>query len=151
MADHSNWKRLGKGDLPTEDADVGLGHIVPIKVYNMVFASLLVLTVLTVWAASIEVSANAHLLIATFIASLKAMIVILVFMHLWFEKKLVWVVAFYPLLILGLMVLGTTGDATVKRREAPAHVNVSYEKGRAFGVTDNLTVPKEVTEEASVK
>jgi caa(3)-type oxidase subunit IV len=138
MADHKNWKRLGKGDLPTEDADVGLGHIVPIKVYNMVFAALLVLTVLTVWAASLQVSATAHLVVATLIASVKGTIVALVFMHLWFEKKLLWVVAFYPLLILGLMILGTTGDASVKKRGLPSHAEITYEKGRAFGVKDRF-------------
>ncbi len=136
MADHSNWKRLGKGDLPTEDADVGLGHIVPIKVYNMVFASLLVLTVLTVWAASLQVSATAHLIIAGFIATVKGTIVAVVFMHLWFEKKILWFVAIYPMFILGLMILGTTGDAMVKRRPLPSYSDINYEKGRAFGVAD---------------
>lgn len=138
MADHSNWKRLGKGDLPTEDADVGLGHIVPIKVYNMVFATLLVLTVLTVLAASIKVSSTAHLIIAITIASIKGTIVSLVFMHLWFEKKTLWVVAFYPLIILGLMILGTTGDASVKKRGLPSHVEINYNEGKAFGVKDNF-------------
>jgi cytochrome c oxidase subunit 4 len=136
MADHGNWKRLGKGDLPTEDADTGLGHIVPVRVYNMVFVTLLLLTVLTVWAASLQVSSTTHLIVATFIASVKGTVVALIFMHLWFEKKLMWVIAFYPLLILGLMILGTTGDAYVKNRPLPSHADITYEKGRAFGVQD---------------
>jgi cytochrome c oxidase subunit 4 len=138
MADYSNWKRLGKGDLPTEDADVGLGHIVPVKVYNMVFATLMLLTIITVWAASLPVSSTTHLIVAIAIASVKGTIVGLIFMHLWFEKKLFWVVAFYPLIILGLMILGTTGDASVKQRGLPSHTEIPYKEGRAFGVKDKF-------------
>jgi cytochrome c oxidase subunit 4 len=152
MADHSNWKRLGKGDLPTEDADVGLGHIVPIRTYNIVFVSLLILTGVTVWAASLQVSANTHLIVATLIATLKAAVVTFVFMHLWFEKKLLWIIVIYPIFILALMILGTTGDASVKRRGLPAHGDISFKKGRAFGVADTFIpeiIPEKLEEPSS--
>jgi caa(3)-type oxidase subunit IV len=148
MADHSNWKPLGKGDLPSEDPGVGLGHIVPIKTYNMVFASLLVLTAVTVWAASLEVSSTAHLIVAILIATVKATIVGLVFMHLWFERPLLWGVAIYPIFILALMILGTTGDASVKKENIPAHREVEYTKGTAFGVDNENLKPAPVKEES---
>jgi caa(3)-type oxidase subunit IV len=148
MADHKNWKRLGKGDLPTEDAELGLGHIVPIKTYNIVFISLLILTGVTVWAASLQVSSSTHLIVATLIATVKAAVVTFVFMHLWFEKKLLWTIVIYPLFILALMILGTTGDASVKRRGLPAHSEITYKKGKAFGVRNEF-IPEKSTNSSS--
>lgn len=144
MAHHGEWKPLGKGDLPTEDPGIGLGHIVPIPVYNAVFATLLVLTVVTVWAASLDVGSGTHLFIALAIATFKAAIVTLVFMHLWFEKKLLWAIVIYPIFVLALMLVGTTGDASVKDENIPAQVEINYQRGKTFGVNDEyLKAPPE--------
>ncbi|HMO16911.1 MAG TPA: cytochrome C oxidase subunit IV family protein [Oligoflexia bacterium] len=149
MAHHGEWKPLGKGNLPTEDPGIGLGHIVPIPVYNAVFGTLLVLTLVTVWAASLDVGSTTHLIVALSIATVKAAIVTLIFMHLWFEKKLLWVIVIYPLIILALMIVGTTGDASVKDENIPAHAEINYIKGKTFGVNDDFLKPapkKETTD-----
>lgn len=138
---HGEWKRLGTGELLTEDADQGLGHVVPISVYNTVFISLIFLTFATVWAATLDVSETSHLLIALFIASIKATAVVAIFMHLRFEKKLIVAVAIYPFFILALMIVGTTGDAVVKKEIVPSNIPVTYIKGKAFGVEDQFLKP----------
>lgn len=126
MASHG--KRLGDGSLLTEDADEGLGHTVPIKTYNIVFFSLIVLTFLTVWAATQPVGVLAHIFIAVLIATIKAGIVGFVFMHLKFEKATTWVVAICPFVIFFLLVLGTLGDLMVKETPYPALEKAVVEK-----------------------
>lgn len=148
MAHVSNWKRLGKGDLPTEDAAVGLGHIVPISTYNWVFGTLVCLTVVTVWAASLEVGHTAHLIIAMVIAIIKASLVYMFFMHVLYEKKIIWVIMTYPIFILALMILGTSGDTSMKDEVIPSNIPVSYHQGKAFGVNDEFLLPAEKKEES---
>lgn len=141
MAQHGTWKRLGSGELLTEDADEGLGHIVPISIYNTVFATLIFLTIATVWAATLDVSEEAHLIIALLIATIKAVAVIAIFMHVKFENKLILGITIYPIFILALMILGTTGDAVVKERAMPSQVNIGYVQGKGFGVPDQYLKP----------
>ena len=66
-------------------------HIVPSKTYLYVLISLLVLTVITVGVAQIDFGAlNAFF--AMLIATIKAGLVLLYFMHLKYDDKLYWVV-----------------------------------------------------------
>lgn len=148
MAHAETWKRLGKGDLPSEDPAVGLGHIVPVSTYNWVFGTLVFLTGLTVWAASLEVGHTAHLAIAMFIATIKASLVYMFFMHVLYEKKIVWIIVTYPMIILALMILGTTGDISVKREVIPTYKDIPYEQGKAYGVDDEYLKPAPKVEEA---
>lgn len=123
MASHGKeWKRLGDGSLPTEDQQKGLGHIVSIQTYKAVLYSLLMLTFITLWAAMHEFGVL-NLPIALLIASVKATLVGMFFMHLNFESKILWAIAIYPFFILGLMILGTLGDTSVKERPVPLHIS----------------------------
>ncbi len=64
-------------------------HITPFKTYLWVYFSLLVLTVVTVAASRVDLGANIiNVSVAMLIASLKAMIVILWFMHQKYETNL---------------------------------------------------------------
>ena len=113
MASNKKWNYLGDGSLRPEDPDKGLGHIVPIKTYNTVFISLLVLTAFTVAAATIDIGPF-NLPLALAIATFKAAIVTLFFMHLNYEHKFIWGIVIYPIFVYLLMVLGTLGDEAVK-------------------------------------
>lgn len=62
-------------------------HILPIKTHLLVLASLIVLTVITVLITSIELGPY-NTAAAMFIASLKAVVVLLYFMHLRFDEKI---------------------------------------------------------------
>jgi cytochrome c oxidase subunit IV len=56
-------------------------HVVPPKVYLAVFAALVVLTVITVWAAFMTMPDPWHDVVAMAIAVTKATLVVLFFMH----------------------------------------------------------------------
>lgn len=112
------WQRLGDGSLLTEDADEGLGHIVSLRTYYSVYFSLIMLTGVTVWAATQDFGVFS-LSIALLIATVKAGIVTLFFMHLNFEGKIIWGIVIYPLFIFGLILAGTLGDRSVKRVATP--------------------------------
>lgn len=63
-------------------------HIIGPKIYLRVYITLLIFTGLTVWAAFIDL----HIfnpIIAVAIACIKAVIVILFFMHVYFQSKLI--------------------------------------------------------------
>lgn len=79
------------------------------KTYIIVWASLLVMTVVTVAVSFFNLGLwNAT--VALIIASVKASLVALYFMHLRHEIKLVLGFALFPLVILGLIIIGTLTD-----------------------------------------
>lgn len=80
-----------------------LGHIVPFSTYRNVFLALVVLTVFTVAIAQVDFG-NMNLVIAMFVASIKAGIVAMYFMHLKYENPLTWLYVFFPLFLLALMI-----------------------------------------------
>ena len=122
-----NWQRLGDGSLLTEDADVGLGHIVSLGTYVGVYFSLLLLTVITVWAAFQDFGVF-NLFLAMGIATAKAGVVTLMFMHLNYESKIIWGIVIYPLFIFLLILAGTLGDASVKKEASPLSAETMHEE-----------------------
>jgi cytochrome c oxidase subunit 4 len=63
----------------------GLVHIMPAWLLTAVFAALLFLTAATVWATYVDLG-RANLLLALVIATVKATLVALYFMHLRYDK-----------------------------------------------------------------
>ncbi len=66
-------------------AHSGLGHVVPLWLLAAVFGALLVLTCLTVGVAHLDLG-NMNLYLALGIATLKATLVVLFFMHLFWDR-----------------------------------------------------------------
>lgn len=60
----------------------------PFKIYVQVLVALLILTVITVFAGQMHINHIWHILIAMFIATVKAVLVASYFMHLQHEDKL---------------------------------------------------------------
>ncbi|QMU56018.1 MAG: cytochrome-c oxidase [Candidatus Mycalebacterium zealandia] len=79
-------------------------HSHGIRQYVVVWITLMALTVLTVWSAGKDLGGYLNITVAMVIASVKAGIVALYFMHLKFEDKLTWVYAIYPLFLLFLLI-----------------------------------------------
>jgi cytochrome c oxidase subunit 4 len=75
-------------------------HIVNPLVYLAVAAALYILTFITVWAAGIDLGKILNTIIALSIASVKASLVALFFMHLKYESKLLWFMILIPLILL---------------------------------------------------
>jgi cytochrome c oxidase subunit 4 len=67
-------------------------HIVPLRIYVMIFLALLVGTALTVWAGFRDFPGQLNVIIALTIAVIKATLVVLYFMHVRYSSRLIWVV-----------------------------------------------------------
>ena len=83
-------------------------HVVYVKTYLMVFAALMVLLVLTLVVAMFDVG-PLNIIVAMTVAIIKAVLVILYFMHVRFSSRLIWLFAgagFLWLIILFAMTLG---------------------------------------------
>jgi cytochrome c oxidase subunit 4 len=83
------------------------------RVYLAVFAGLLALTVITVLVSYLDLGLM-NVVVALLIASVKASLVALFFMHLKGESRLVWGFALVPILFLALIILGTLVDTQLR-------------------------------------
>lgn len=77
-------------------------HLQDFKVYFGILIALLILTVFTVWIATLNFG-KWNDVIAIAVAGTKASLVVLFFMHGRFESKLIWAFIYYPLIILGTL------------------------------------------------
>ncbi len=73
----------------TEHPDY-VGHILPAKMYVVIWAILMVLTATTVYAATLELGLF-NIVLALLIATIKGTLVVLFFMHLRYSTKLTMV------------------------------------------------------------
>jgi cytochrome c oxidase subunit 4 len=84
-------------------------HIVPPRVYYLIFASLMLLTGLTVGVAFIDLKIM-NTVVALTIAVVKATLVVLFFMHVKYSTRLTWVVAASGIVWLAIMFSITFAD-----------------------------------------
>ena len=92
-------------------------HITNNKTYFIVWAALMVMTAITVYVSYINFGIL-NIVIALVVASIKATIVALYFMHLKFEDSITWVFALFPLSLLALLI-GMTITDTFTRTIVP--------------------------------
>jgi cytochrome c oxidase subunit 4 len=92
------------------DHDHGLAHTMPIPLLFGVLAALLTLTVATVAVTSIDLGAQGNLIVAMIIATVKALLVCIFFMHLLWDKKFNLVLFLTSVLFLILFLGMTTAD-----------------------------------------
>ena len=85
-------------------------HIVPVKIYVTIFLALLVGTALTVVAAFFDFPWKFNTIIALTIASAKATLVVLYFMHVRYSPRLVWVIVASALFWMGILFAFTFSD-----------------------------------------
>ncbi len=82
-----------------------MSHLVPVSLYVAIWATLMVCTALTVFAATVELGVF-NIVVALVIATLKGTLVVLFFMHLRYSTKLtmatVIAAMFFLFLLLGL-------------------------------------------------
>jgi len=91
---------------------------IPTRVYLIVFAALLGLTLLTVAVASIDLGV-ANVVVAISIAAIKGTLVVLYFMHVRYASRLVWVFAGAGFVWLILLIGLTMGDVLTRDWTAP--------------------------------
>ncbi len=85
-------------------------HIVPVRIYVLIFLALLTGTGLTVWAGRIDFPGPLNVIIALTIAVIKATLVVLYFMHVRYSSRLIWVVFASALFWLGILFALTFSD-----------------------------------------
>jgi len=83
--------------------------MVAYRIYIIVWIALIILTGIT-WGVSYANLGMGNVAVALFIASVKAALVALFFMHLRYENRLVWAFALVPLFFLALIIFGTLSD-----------------------------------------
>ena len=84
-------------------------HIVPTRIYYMIFAILMLCTGLTVWVAFLDLGAL-NTVAALAIAVFKATLVVLFFMHVKYSTRLTWAVVVGSIFWLGILLVLTMGD-----------------------------------------
>lgn len=94
-----------------------MAHIVPLKVNLNTLISLIVLTVITVYTAKFVDLGNFNLVLAMFIASLKASIVLSWFMHLKYDGKMNRAIFFSAFFFLALMIGLTASDIFTRGKD----------------------------------
>jgi cytochrome c oxidase subunit 4 len=85
-------------------------HQAPLTAYFVVFFALMILTVLTVWVSRIDLGTGMNTLVAMSIAVVKALVVILWFMHVIHSPRLTWIVVIASFLWLGVLFVLTFSD-----------------------------------------
>ena len=92
----------------------GEPHVLPLRVYLVVFVALLLGTALTTWAATLDLGFLNNA-VALAIAGTKAALVILFFMHVRYSSRLIWIfsIAGFVWLLLFLVLIMADYDMRV--------------------------------------
>jgi len=93
-------------------------HVTELWIYHAIFGALLVLTVITVAISRVDFGA-ANTLIAMFVATIKASLVALFFMHLLHDEKLNVITFTFSLLFVALYFIFPLVDITSRDRIDP--------------------------------
>jgi len=83
------------------------------RTYFLIYFALVVLTIVTVLVSYVDLGLM-NVVVALLIASVKASLVALFFMHLKGEDRLVWGFALVPLFFLSLIIGGTLIDTLLR-------------------------------------
>src|SRR5438874_635178 len=84
-------------------------HVVSRRTYFLVFAALLVLTATTMAVSALELG-RWHLVAGLLIATAKALLVVLFFMHVLHSPRLVWLAIGMAVFCLGILLSQTFAD-----------------------------------------
>jgi cytochrome c oxidase subunit 4 len=88
-------------------------HIVSRKIYFAIFGALIIGTILTVFAAFVDLDKifhGANTVVALTIAVFKATLVVLYFMHVRYSSRLTWVIVVAGIFWLSIMFVFTISD-----------------------------------------
>jgi cytochrome c oxidase subunit 4 len=88
-------------------------HIVSPKLYFLIFTTLMVLTGTTVYAATVDLNqyyGGLNVIVALVIATCKALLVVLFFMHAYYSSKRTQLIVFAGVFWLAIMLSLTLGD-----------------------------------------
>ena len=106
-------------------------HIVSRKLYFVVFAALMVGTLVTVLAATVDFGNEVvNTVIALTIAVAKALLVILFFMHVRYSPRIIWVLVAGGFFWLAILMVLTASDYVSRRWASPLVPTAQTEPAR---------------------
>jgi caa(3)-type oxidase subunit IV len=108
------------GDHGHGALQMGHHHVSSASMFGSVLIALLILTIITVGVSRIDFGA-ANMLIAMFIASIKASLVIAFFMHVKWDTAINKIVFLSSFLFLSLLFIFTLADQATRRLDHEAH------------------------------
>jgi cytochrome c oxidase subunit IV len=88
-------------------------HIVSPKLYLLIFVTLMILTATTVYAATVDLNqyyAGLNVIVALIIATCKAVLVVLFFMHAYYSSRRTQLIIIAGVFWLAIMLFLTLGD-----------------------------------------
>ena len=85
------------------------GHVLPVKTYLAVYGALMVLLVATVGAAFVNIEPF-NFALTMIIALAKAVMILLIFMHVRYSERLVWVFSSAAFLWLAILIVLSLND-----------------------------------------
>lgn len=94
--------------------DAHEAHVVPDKVFHVVFVLLLVGTFVTFAVTWVDFGLAINVIVALLVASLKALLVVLFFMHLKYEQPDIIKYAIFPIVLLFIFFGGIFLDAPTR-------------------------------------
>jgi cytochrome c oxidase subunit 4 len=104
---------------PTHGHPAGSGdhipHVLPLKIYIATWIALLVFTAITVAASYVDVG-SANILIALLIATIKATIVAMMFMHLRYDHRFHAIIFSFSVIFLAIFIAFTMYDTETRGR-----------------------------------
>jgi cytochrome c oxidase subunit 4 len=112
-------------------------HVTPLPIYLKTFATLVVLTVITVGASYINLGTSVNLALALIIATTKACVVAAFFMHLASDHKFHTAVFASSIVFLGIFVAFTMFDTSARgqfdaqKKNRPAQMTDPFAKATA--------------------
>lgn len=128
-------------------------HIVPLSTYFSVAMALFILTAITVWVSKVDLG-GWNVVVALLVAIAKGSLVVLIFMHLLYDKKILAIVFIGALAFLGIFIIFTMFD-TMTRGELDSQVRhpinpqaQMYQKPAASAAADSLSVDSSDTTSA---
>ena len=92
-----------------EPSETAAHHILPIRLYVLIWAILMALTLTTVLASEVELGVF-NIVVALVIATIKGTLVVLFFMHLRYSSKLTMVTVVASIFWLGILFALTLTD-----------------------------------------
>lgn len=95
-----------------------VGHIIPAKTTGAILLVLLIFTIVTVFAAQIDFG-KMNIIVAMAIATVKAGLVIVFFMHGLHENKVLWMYIIIPFILVAIMIGGTFTDDPFRSKPLP--------------------------------
>src|SRR5437867_13370652 len=84
-------------------------HVVPVRTYYLIFSALMIGTGITVADSFVDLGAL-NTIVALTIATVKAVLVVLFFMHVKYSSRLTWAVVVGSIFWLGILLALTSSD-----------------------------------------